>query len=335
LNFAHPSPAGTSATLGNQRIRAFDIQADEFSLNMVELAFQKVPTNKTPVGFRLDLDFGPGADIVHSYEPSGSPTFNNIEQAYVTYVAPIGKGLTIDLGQFVTWMGYEVIESKDNWNYSRSLLFTWAIPFYHAGVRLTLPLTDTLSVAVMGVNGWNNTVSHNAGKNVGAEIVFSGIPKVTLVANGIWGSFAADGYRRDVYDFIATLTPTDKLSIAANADYGRDECVINYGVAGAGCAVPGLTSWYGVAGYLRYAFTDAVAAALRAEWYDDPKGTTTAVRQALGEVTVTGEYKIANALLTRLEYRRDWSTQNYFNNGNGTLNSNMQNTLELGVVYTF
>jgi len=332
LNFGHPSPAGTSATVGNQPIRAFDIQADKFSLNMVELALQKSPTNQTPVGFRVDLDFGPGANIVHGFDPGGA-SFNNIEQAYVTYVAPVGKGLTIDFGQFVTWMGYEVIESKDNWNYSRSILFTWAIPFYHAGVRLTLPVTDTLSVSVMGVNGWNNAVSNNAGKDVGAEIIFTGIPKVSLVANGIWGSYAADGFRRDVYDFIATITPTDKLSIAANADYGTDDCLVNNGPAGAGCATPGAASWFGIAGYLRYAFTDATALALRAEWYKDGDGTTTTVAQTLGEVTATGEWRIANALLTRLEYRRDWSNQTAFLNG-GTP-SHAQDTLELGVVYTF
>jgi hypothetical protein len=324
LNFGHPTPAGTTATVGNQGLRAFDIQADKFSLNMVELVFQKAPSDKMPVGFRLDLDFGPGADIVHATDPAGTSTLNNIEQAYVTYVAPVGKGLTIDLGQFVTWMGYEVIESKDNWNYSRGLLFTWAIPFYHAGVRATLPLTDSLSVAVMGVNGWNNTVSNNAGKDVGAEIVFTGIPKVSLVANGIWGSFGADGNRRDVYDFIATITPTDKLSLAANADYGTQDF--------------GNASWYGVAGYLRYAFTDAVATALRAEWYKDQDGATiNGTPQTLGEVTATGEWKIAHALLTRLEYRRDWSNapvggQPFIN---GTTPSNAQDTLELGVVYTF
>jgi Putative beta-barrel porin-2, OmpL-like. bbp2 len=334
LNFGHPSPAGTNATTGNQPIRAFDIQADKFSLNMVELALQKSPTDQTPIGFRVDLDFGPGASIVHGLDPGGS-TFNNIEQAYVTYVAPIGKGLTIDLGQFVTWVGYEVIESQDNWNYSRGILFTWAIPFYHAGLRLTLPVTDTLTVSLMGVNGWNNAVSNNAGKDLGASIAFTGIPKVSLVADGIWGSYAADGFRRDVYDFIATITPTDKLSLAANADYGTDDCLVNNGPAGAGCATPGKASWFGVAGYLRYAFTDAAAMALRAEWYKDGDGTTTGVAQTLGEITATGEYKIASALLTRLEFRRDWSNQTYFLNGGSTPNAHAQDTIELGVVYTF
>ena len=40
---------------------------------------------------------------------------------------PVGRGLTLDVGKFVTQHGAEVIESKDNWNYSRSFMFALAI----------------------------------------------------------------------------------------------------------------------------------------------------------------------------------------------------------------
>ena len=53
--------------------------------------------------------------------------------AYLSYQAPVGKGLEIDFGKFVTALGFEVIKTKDDLNYSRSLLFTMAIPFYHMG----------------------------------------------------------------------------------------------------------------------------------------------------------------------------------------------------------
>ena len=62
----------------------------------------------------------------------------NIEEAFGSYLAPVGKGLQIDVGKFVTNAGAEVIEAKDDWNYSRSLLFQLAIPLYHSGVRADL-----------------------------------------------------------------------------------------------------------------------------------------------------------------------------------------------------
>jgi hypothetical protein len=338
LNFEHPASTGavpgtpppTFNPAGNQGLRAFDVQADQFQLSLAELVIQKTAS---PVGFRVDLDFGPTADIVASFEPGGSETFKNVQQAYVTYVAPLGKGLTIDFGKFVTHFGNEVIESKDNWNYSRGLLFTWAIPFYHAGVRVSYPVADTVTLTLLGVNGWNNVTDNNASKSVGAQLIVTAIPKVTFVQNTMWGN-EVGGFRRDLYDTIVTITPTDKLSLAVNADYGRD--------AGPGTTGGSQSSWYGVAGYGRYAFTDKTALALRGEWFRDPDGYMTGLTilgpltsgaQTMGEMTVTGEWKIAKALLTRLEYRRDWSNQTPFING--TPPSHAQDTLTLGAVYIF
>ena len=46
----------------------------------------------------------------------------------------------MDVGKFVTSAGAEVIETNGNWNYSRSLLFALAIPYYHMGVRTSMPV---------------------------------------------------------------------------------------------------------------------------------------------------------------------------------------------------
>ncbi len=117
--------------------RIFDVQHNSFSLNLAELALEKKPTDDSRVGFRLDLDYGPTADIVKATEPGGTEIFRNIGQAYVSFLAPVGKGWQFDFGEFVTPTGNEVIKTKDNWNYSRGLLFTLAIPFYHMGMRTT------------------------------------------------------------------------------------------------------------------------------------------------------------------------------------------------------
>ena len=72
--------------------------------------------------------------------------YKNIEEAFGSYLAPVGKGLQIDVGKFVTNAGAEVIEAKDDFNYSRSLLFQLAIPLYHSGVRLTYSPSDKVTL---------------------------------------------------------------------------------------------------------------------------------------------------------------------------------------------
>ena len=69
---------------------------------------------------------------------------------------PKAKGFEADLGKLVASAGAEVIEAKDNWNYSRSLLFAWAIPYCHFGLRTSMPVSKTETVGVQLVNGWNN-----------------------------------------------------------------------------------------------------------------------------------------------------------------------------------
>src|SRR5207253_3344982 len=131
------------------------------------------------LGFRTDLAIGPATEIVHASEPGGTDVFKHLQQAYLSYLAPAGKGLQIDVGKFVTQHGAEVIESKDNWNYSRSLLFALAIPYYHMGVRATYAVNDKVTVMGNVVNGWNNVVENNGGKTVGAQIAVKPVPQVS------------------------------------------------------------------------------------------------------------------------------------------------------------
>ncbi len=120
-------------------LRTFDVQHNAFSLSLAEIAFAKGVTTDSRVGFRIDLDFGKTADLVAAYEPEadGKEIYKHVQQAYLSVLA--GSKLQLDAGKFVTPLGAEVIESQDNWNYSRSVLFGYAIPFYHTGLRATAP----------------------------------------------------------------------------------------------------------------------------------------------------------------------------------------------------
>src|SRR5215470_4992870 len=136
-----------STSSGINQMRAFDTQDGGFALNYAELVIAR---NRGPVGFRLDAGFGSASDALYASDPSSKTDSSNarwlshIQQAYVE--AKLPHNVTIDGGKFVTMHGYEVIESRDNWNYSRSLLFTWAIPFFHSGLRASYAPSDKLAL---------------------------------------------------------------------------------------------------------------------------------------------------------------------------------------------
>ena len=125
------NPASRTNTL-----RAFDLSTNQFGLNLVELVADRQPdANNSRTGYHIALGFGQAMNVVNSTDPGGLGFGQYLKEAYFSYLAPVGKGLQVDAGKFVTPHGAEVIETKDNWNYSRGLLFSYAIPFYHFGVR--------------------------------------------------------------------------------------------------------------------------------------------------------------------------------------------------------
>ena len=309
---------------GDTQLRNFDTKHNQFSFNLAEVALEKKPTPDSRVGFRMDLNFGPTTDIVHSLEPAGTETFRHLQQAYVSYLVPAGNGLQIDAGKFVTPHGAEVIETKDNWNYSRSLMFALAIPYYHFGVRATYPVNDKFPLSGFLVNGWNNVTDNNTSKTVGVSATIKPTSKFTWINNYMAGpeqTGNSDDWRH-LYDTTAMYTVNEKLSLMANYDYGSDRFL--------GTRV----HWQGIAAYAKIQANDWYAFSPRFEWYSDHDGFTTGTAQTVKDITLTSEQKINRSLITRLEYRRDFSDKDFFLKSRDRI-VRAQSTLSFGLVYAF
>lgn len=313
LNFARP------ATQLN-KFRNFDVGDHYFDVALAELVVQKVAA---PIGFRVDADFGSTNDLVHG---GTGTTLNFLQQAYLTAVVPIGSGLTVDAGKFVTHMGFEVIESKDNWNYSRSFLFAWAIPYYHVGLRVAYPIFSNVTLTGHLCNGWNSVQDNNSSKTFGASLIATPLSGLTVVAGWIGGKEQPDSLQagaRNVVDLTVAYKPTDQLSLAANASLGREDLPADD------------ARWQGLALYARYGFSGGTGVAVRAEAYDDEDGQTTGVPQRLEEITVTLEQSVLTFLLLRAEYRYDHSSVAVFDDGEDIGVLQHQNTFTIGAVVSF
>jgi Putative beta-barrel porin-2, OmpL-like. bbp2 len=308
---------------GDIQLRNFDTKHNQFSFNLAELALERRPTTQGRLGFRMDFNVGPATDMVHAAEPGGPGQFRNLQQGYVSYLAPLGRGLQIDVGKMVTPLGAEVIETKDNWNYSRSLLFALAIPYYHMGARLTYGFSDKFTIAGLIVNGWNNVTENNDRKSFGVQATFKPTGKLSIVQGYMAGPEQTDDDEdvRQVSDTIVSYAANEWLSLMANYDIGRDR------VDGAP------VRWQGAAVYARMTATSRWAISPRLEWYEDRDGFTTGVPQTLHGVTLTSEFNVENQLFTRVEFRRDVSNRPFFANARSTVKP--QTTLTVGLFYVF
>jgi hypothetical protein len=309
-------------------LRSFDVQHNTLSLSLAEVALEKKATTDSRIGFRLDLDFGKTAAIVASFEPEefGPDIYQNIQQAYVS-VAPADK-LTVDFGKFVTPIGAEVIESYDNWNYTRSILFGYAIPFYHVGLRAQLAATDNLSVTGFLVNGWNNSSETNSGKTYALSVAASG-EKWSWFGNVMSGPEVSTNALGDpanetltIWDTTLSVDATSALSFMGNFDYGT-------------WAADGQDmSWYGFAVYAKVQVTEKWDLVGRYEWVNDEDGGFMTIGQKAQSFTVTSDHDLLDGLKARLEYRLDKTQNPYFEKSDATL-SDSQSTLAVGVVYNF
>lgn len=303
-------------------LRNFDFKANQFALNMAEIVIQKAPA---PIGFKVNLAFGKATDWIHAAEPGGADTYKHILQAYLTTpVKGLGKGDTLDVGKFVTSHGNEVIETKDNWNYTRSLIFAWAIPYYHAGLRYNHPIDATSTLAVHLVNGWNNVEDNNTSPSIG--FMYSKVlsPKLTWIQNYMGGPEQSGNNKdiRHLLDTVLTYNATASTSFALNTDFAFDK-------------VDGETvKWSGVAAYVRHALTPATAVVVRVEYFDDANGFATGTKQKVSEATLTYEWKSPSNLITRAEVRYDKSNAESFLNHDGS-GKKSQATVLLGSVFAF
>jgi hypothetical protein len=310
-----------SPASGFNGLRAFDVRSDAGHLNMAMLTIDHAPG---PIGFHLDVGFGQMFDIIHAgtRDPSA---WNYFKQAYVSLKPKALHGVEIDVGEFVTSAGAEVIETNQNYNYSRSLLFTWAIPYLHTGVRAQYALGSHFTGSVQVVNGWNNVEPINSGKTLGFAGAYAW-KKVTWNHTYYVGPEHAHTTKgwRNLYDTNIAVNQTDNLTWYLNFDYGRDK---NIG--------PGASTWTGIAGAARYTIGKQYALAARLEYFDDVNGFSTGTAQAVKELTLTGERKLTDWLMARGEFRTDWSDKPFFEKNNQGAASKTQSTLLLGLVAYF
>lgn len=301
---------------------------NQFAVNLAEIVFEKGVSSPGDVGFRVDLDFGSAADIVAGATSPDDPaeeTYKDIQQAYLSYVVPVGNGLTIDIGKFVTHMGLEVIESIDNWNYTRSYLFGYAIPFYHAGVRGSYPISDDLYITGYIYNGWNNVVeSGNRMKTFGLQAGFTPVENLSIVLNWIGPESSTGSYtQKHVYDIIVSYDLDERTGFIVNYDLGSQKDTADK-----------TQNWGGFAIYARHQFNEEYTGAFRYELYDDEDGAT-GIGTTVQEITLTAERILSENLNGRLELRYDSADKDIFDDETVNSLTDKQSTLILGLVYTF
>jgi hypothetical protein len=284
----------------------------------------------------------PGASGANA---SNADLWKYLQEAFVTYKAPVGRGLLFQLGLCLSPIGYESLAVKENWNWSRSNLF-FALPAYHAGLRVTYPFTDELSATVSVFNGWNSVVDNNEEKSLEGDVIYEVKDRIFLQALYFGGVERSAGSPegapwRHHFDGVGEYAVTKWLSLAGQADYGWESNQI------------GKADWIAGALYGRVQPMERVYVALRGDRFHEHLATGNGASSTplfwggaawVWSATVTLDVRLHDQLSIRLEYRHDAANAPlYFRGsveGDGALtpyiaNATTQDTVLLGATAWF
>ena len=333
LSYSHLSSNGTFTSGINNRV--FDYAPNSFTVQQVDLAIAKLPTEG--FGGMVETTLGKDASTIASYGTqtvAPSPTASNMQtydltQAFGQYAT--GNWTTI-FGKFVTMAGAEVIKASGNTNFSRSILFGYAIPYSHTGVRTTYKASDAVSLVGGLNNGWDQAQDTNAQKTIELAAVMNPTKAFALTADMYSGAEPASPTptvgaamgNRTLLDLVGTYTVTDSLNFVLNYDNGSQKNAVATGTA----------NWSGLAAYANYQINDPWRVSVRAETFKDADGYRTGVAQTWKEATVTVGYAVSKNAELRGEVRKDFSDVASFAYADGIARKG-QNSVAMEALYKF
>tara|TARA_R100000995_G_scaffold70727_2_gene39327 strand:+ start:1251 stop:2228 length:978 start_codon:yes stop_codon:yes gene_type:complete len=266
-----------------------------FSLGMFNL-IGSYDTKNT--GFVADLVFGPrGEDAV--FLSSGNSSIVNQLYAYWD----VSDNLTLTMGNFNTFLGYEVISPAGNFNYSTSYMFSYG-PFSHSGLKADFNLSEDFTGMVAVLNATDETEFNSTNYNtLGGQLAYK-----STYLNAIYGKQDSSSEATFQIDLTAGYDLSEKFYLGVNTTYNETE--------GSG--------FYGVALYPQYAIRK-LTTGLRTEYFSE--FTSSGNTDVIG-LTATLDYSVENLNL-KLEYRLDKADDKIFETKDNL------SSIVLAAVYSF
>ncbi|MEQ8242227.1 porin [Fulvivirga sp.] len=319
-----------------------------FSLGMVNLILAK---EGKKAGFVADLVFGPrGEDAVFgspmnaAVNGSFGGSAQIVNQLYAYW--NVSDNVTLTMGNFNTFLGYEVISPTANFNYSTSYMFSYG-PFSHTGLKADFALSDDMSAMVSIMNPtdmteFNFVSTYTLGAQFGIKGVYfnflygdqDGKLDEDLDTDG--DTSAGSTFQGDI---TAGFDLSDKLFLGLNATYNS---------TGTGEIVNGTTiedvdgdaaGFYGLAGYFQVATSDALSLGARIEYFQVYNGGLGVIGLdadgdgSVIDVTLSAQYKVGDLTIIP-EFRLDSSSEDSFTDSD-YLPTKSLSSFVLAAVYSF
>ncbi|MFT6939485.1 MAG: hypothetical protein ACJASN_000971, partial [Cyclobacteriaceae bacterium] len=216
------------------------------------------------VGAVVDLVFGPrGYEAVFG---SAVDAYKNVNQLYAYW--NVNDRLTLTLGNFNTFLGYEVISPSANFNYSTSYMFSFG-PFSHSGFKADVDLGSGFSFMGAFLNPTDATDFNPSNEYVGGfQLGYSND------VGGAWlNALISDSFYQ--VDLTTGWDVSDKVYLGFNSTIAKD-------------------AFTGAAVYAQIGLSDAFKLGTRVEYFQDNGLGLVGLDESIIDLTISGNYTVGS-----------------------------------------
>ena len=288
------------------RSRGTTPRVDETMVNMAGASVKKPATDASRWGVELSAHAGEDAKVfgfsATAPNMSGADGLRYLGPSNVSYLAPAGRGLTVQGGIFSSLIGYDSLYSKDNLNYSRP----WAAdftPFLMMGVNAAYPVTESVTVTGFVVNGYWHLAHANDVPSVGGQMLWTPHQGASLKQTILYGPHQSD----TALEFWRFLSDT-----IAEKTAGRFKAAAELQVSSESESTTRQRAWWVAAqAPVHVTLAGPWSVTIRPELASDTSGRWTTFKQSIVAVTSTLAFRRTvggTQSLVRLEHRYDHSS---------------------------
>lgn len=288
------------------RNRSTTPRVNELDLNMAAIYARKDVSELSRWGMELTIQGGEDSKAfgfsATAPNVGSSDWLRQFGRANVSYLAPVGNGLTVQAGLFNSLIGYDSLYAKDNFSYTRP----WGgdfTPYLMFGVNASFPFNDELTGTLFLIHQYFHLANANSLPSYGGQLAYKVTPQWTYKETVYYGpdqSNTSLEFWRLFSDSIAEWK-SDPFTIAFEYQIGTENV-----------AVPGRprTFWTSAQVPVHWVLEGPWSVTVRPEFYWDRNGRLTGFEQFIKAMSTTLEYRVpyqwTNTIL-RLEYRYDES----------------------------
>src|SRR5215467_6082213 len=284
--------------------RGTTFRVNELDLNMAGAGVKKEASQDSRWGTELEVQAGKDSATfgfsATAPNVGGANVLRHFGLANVSYLAPVGNGLTVQGGLFSSFIGYDSLYAKDNFEYTRPWGADYT-PYLMFGVNASYPFTKKITLTGFVINDYFHLAHPNNVPSFGGQLSYTATEHLNFKETLLYGPHQSDA-SLDFWRFFSDSIlewKKERFTTAFEYQFGTEK--VN---------APGTPRALWMSAQLPFhrVIRGPWSATLRPEFAWDRDGRWTGSKQTIKALTTTVEYRVPywkTNTIARLEYRVD------------------------------